>query len=368
MNSPLEPQDSPTLPEPQTKPRPKRRFRRVLTFLTSLLIVALILVIAARQYINRELSPVSSVRQAGEFEVLPGWGGKRVALELERSGLIRNAQIFGYYLQFKDLDTQIGEGLYDLDPSMSSAEIASALAKGGKPRTVRIVIPEGFRLQDVAQRLSQTSIADAGTWDSLLHYPDHSVFSLIPEGSSFEGFLFPASYDIPLKSAAFEVLKQMYARFEQELSEEVKTELADQGLSVYDWVTLASIIQAEAANASEMPIIAGVFRNRLDLGMALQSDPTVAYGLQKDLPELSAPAGDFEIDHPWNTYTRAGLPAGPIDNPGSEALYAVLHPQRQNENSQDYLYFLHGFDGDQKVFRPNTDLAGHNQDVARYLR
>lgn len=369
MNSPLEPSNTPLPPEPNPKPRPKKkRARQILLGLISLLVLALVALLSVRQYLIQQLSPVSEIRQAGEFEVLPGWGGRRVAQELERSGLIRNARVFAYYLQFQNLDTQIGEGLYDLDPSMSSANIALALAKGGRPRTVRMVIPEGFRLQDVAQRLSATGVADAGTWDALLHYPDHTIFSHIPEGANFEGFLFPASYDIPVKSAAFEILKLMYARFEQELTEARKTELANQGLSVFDWVILASIIQSEAANAQEMPIISGVFRNRMDLGMPLQSDPTVAYGLKKDLPELNAPAGDFEIDHPWNTYTRAGLPAGPISNPGSDALNAVLHPQRQNENGQDYLYFLHGFDGDQKVFRPNISLADHNRDVERYLR
>ncbi|MCA9837401.1 MAG: endolytic transglycosylase MltG [Trueperaceae bacterium] len=366
MNPSLEPQDSPK--QPVKRKKRKHWLRRLLLGGVSFLLLVLVLVIAARFYIKGELSPVSTVRQAGQFEVLPGWGGKRVATELERSGLIRNARIFSYYLRFNNLDTQIGEGLYDLDPSMSSAEIAANLAKGGRPRTVRMIIPEGFRLQDVENRLNDTGIADAGTWNALLHYPDHQLFSLIPEGKTFEGFLFPASYDIPVKSAAFDVLKLMYGRFEQELNDDIKAQLEALNLSVYDWVTLASIVQSEAANFEEMPVIAGVFLNRLDLGMALQSDPTVAYGLGKDLPELNAPAGDFEVDHPWNTYTRAGLPESPISNPGSEALEAILNPVRQTADGQDYLYFLHGFDGDQKVFRPNTNLADHNRDVSRYLR
>ncbi len=102
----------------------------------------------------------------------------------------------------------------------------------------------------------------------------------------------------------------MLARFEREVSGVVLAELERLDLDLHAWVTLASMVQAEAGDDGEMGIIAGVFLNRLDLGMPLQSDPTVAYGLGKDLPELDRPAGDFEADHPWNTYTRAGPPDG----------------------------------------------------------
>jgi len=117
-----------------------------------------------------------------------------------------------------------------------------------------------------------------------------------------------------------------------------------------------------------MAIIAGVFRNRLDRGMALQSDPTVAYGLGKALPELDVTAGDFTVDHPWNTYVHPGLPAGPIGNPGAAALAAVLAPERTSPSGRPWLYFLHGVDGDAAVFRPNVSYDDHLRDVARYLR
>ena len=102
--------------------------------------------------------------------------------------------------------------------------------------------------------------------------------------------------------------------------------------------------------------------------MPLQSDPTVAYGLGKDLPELSAVAGDLRIDTPWNTYTRGGVPFGPIGNPGSEALRAVLEPERYAEDGALYLYFLHGTAEGEPVFRPNTNLPAHNRDVETFLR
>ncbi len=349
-------------------PKKKRSvFRSVLITLLTLFILALGGLLGGRAYLQEQLSPISESAQIVAFEVLPGWGANRVALELEEAGLIRNARIFSLYLRFNELDTQIGEGLYDLDSAMSAAELAQALAQGGRPRTVRMVIPEGFRIQDIVLRLSETGLADEATFNNLIRNPS-STNTLIDNAETLEGYLFPASYDIPVKSTADEVITIMLSRFEQELNADIQAELDAQGLSVNDWVVLASMIQSEAANTDEMPIISGVFRNRLDIGMALQSDPTVAYGLGKDLPELDFSAGDFDVDHPWNTYTRAGLPATPISNPGSDALKAVLAPQRQNEDGVDYLYFLHGFDSDQKVFRPNTNLNDHNRDVQRYLR
>jgi UPF0755 protein len=127
-------------------------------------------------------------------------------------------------------------------------------------------------------------------------------------------------------------------------------------------------VQAEAANTSEMPIITGVFLNRLDDGMLLQSDPTVAYGLGKDLPELDVNAGDFQQENVWNTYTRPGLPETPINNPGREALQAVFEPVRENEEGEKYFYFLHGTDEGQPIFRPNLTLEDHERDVELYLR
>ena len=153
-----------------------------------------------------------------------------------------------------------------------------------------------------------------------------------------------------------------------EFPHELVSRLGELGLTVHQWVTLASMVQAEAANRGEMPVIAGVFLNRLELGMPLQSDPTVAYGLGKPMPALDAVAGDLRVDTPWNTYTRPGLPFGPIGNPGAEALDAVLEPQRYAEDGALYLFFLHGVSDGQTVFRPNTNLPAHNRDVETFLR
>lgn len=314
------------------------------------------------------LSPPAAAPSVQEFEVQPGWGASRVASELEAEGLIRDDLAFSLLLRVRGIDRQVGEGVYDLSPHLSASEIADRLARGGRPRTVALLVPEGFRMPDVAQRLAELGLADATAALERMRTPGDLRPSFVPEGLGLEGYLFPASYEVEVDAETDAVLRRMIDRFRAEVGPTETDRLVDLGLHVHDWVTLASMVQSEAADESEMAIIAGVFLNRLDRDMRLQSDPTVAYGLGKDLPDLDAVAGDMRRDHPWNTYTRAGLPLGPIGNPGTAALQAVLAPQRTNDAGTPYLFFLHGFDDGEPVFRPNTSLEAHERDIDRYLR
>lgn len=381
---------------PDTSAPTTRKGRRAGRFVMAIALL-LAAVVAVAAYL---LSPPSATPTTVQFEVLPGWAGSQVATALREEGLIRSKPAFTTYLRLRDLDHSIGEGLYELDPAMSAAEIAATLVGGGRPRVVRIVVPEGWRAENVADRLAANGIAEERELRALIERPGPELApAYLPNGRGLEGYLYPASYEVPANATASQALGMMVQRFRSELqnfgqvegsrvladataSEELEeleefeefeefdlaAELADRGLTVHAWVTLASIVQAEAASASEMGIIAGVFINRLELGMPLQSDPTVAYGLDKGLPELSATAGDLEIDTPWNTYTRPGLPFGPIGNPGTDALRAVLSPHRYAEDGALYLFFLHGTNGGEPVFRPNTNLPAHNRDVETYLR
>lgn len=320
-------------------------------------------------YVRTLLSPVApDATEASEFEVLPGWGANSVARALQDEGLVRNARAFSFYLRYQNLDRDVGEGLYTLSPSMDAAQLAAALVSGGRARTTTIVIPEGYRATDVASTLSAASFGQEETLQDLLGPTSPLKPDYIPVEANLEGYLFPAGYELPVGSSPELAVRMMLGRFERELTSELQSQLDALGWSVHELVTFASMVQSEAANAAEMPIIAGVFLNRLDEGMLLQSDPTVAYGLGKSLPELDAVAGDMQADHPWNTYLYAGLPPGPISNPGRDALLSVFDPVRQTEAGEPYLYFLHGFDNGEIIFRPNTTLEAHNADVETYLR
>lgn len=313
-------------------------------------------------WVQRQLGPISDTGPTREFEVEPGWGAAQVAGALEEAGLVRNARVFSLYLQLEGLDRDVGEGLYTLSPTLSTPQVAERLAGGGQPRVASVVIPEGFRAAQVAARLRADMDLDVRP---LVKKPGALRPSFVPPGVGLEGYLFPASYEVPVGSSAGEVVQLMLHRFERELTPETRRRLQGLGLSVHEWVTLASMVQAEAGSYKEMPIIAGVFLNRLERNMRLQSDPTVAYGLGKRLPELDAVAGDIDRDTPWNTYTRSGLPRTPIGNPGVHALKVIFGAERTDATGKPYLYFLHGTDGS---FRPNLTLEDHNRDVEAYLR
>ncbi|MDZ7800970.1 MAG: endolytic transglycosylase MltG [Trueperaceae bacterium] len=302
------------------------------------------------------------------LEVLPGWGAARIADELEATGVVRDGTVFALYLRARGFDRRIGEGLYDLAPGVSAAEVARRLVEGGRPRTSRVVVPEGLRAGEVAVRLDEAGVADADEVMGRIADPGALAPPWLPDGASLEGYLFPDTYEFHRGGDVAEALRTMVDHFAARLDDATRARLQEADLTVHAWTTLASMVQAEAAGPTEMPIIAGVFLNRLEAGMPLQSDPTVAYGLDKRLPELSAVDGDLRVDHPWNTYTRTGLPRGPIGNPGADALSSVLAPVRTHESGAPWLYFLHGTDGGTPVFRPNTSLPAHERDVDRYLR
>ncbi len=268
--------------------------------------------------------------------------------------------MFALYLRFSNRDKALKPGFYRLEGKGLRA-VAVELTDTSSPLTVKITIPEGWRASQIAQRLSDNKL-DGAKFLELVNNPPPDLRPPESKGPTLEGFLFPATYEFGLDATPEEIIQTMTRRMAQEFSDQAKAALKKLNLSIQDWITLASIVQAEAGNSSERPAIAGIFLNRLDAGMPLQADPTVAYGLDKRLPELDRAAGDFQKDTPYNSYLRRGLPPGAIGNPGEDALNAVLEPKRTNAKGQPYLYFLHA----QGRLFLNVDFQGHLRDTAKY--
>jgi UPF0755 protein len=304
------------------------------------------------------ISPTNAKQQT--LEVKPGMSIGVIATQLADKGLVRNATVFRFVAQYVGTDRRIREGYYDISGKQDILAIARQLGQLGRPRQIAITIPEGLRLTEIASRVATkfSSLAELET-----AFRQTNLLEYTKGAPSLEGFLFPATYQFRPEDNAQSIVKTLTQRFSEEITPAKKTKLEKLGLSVYQWVTLASIVQVEAGNAAEMPVIAGVFLNRLEIGMGLQSDPTIAYGLNKRLPELNRRTGDFESDTLYNTYKFRGLTPTPISNPGAVALDSILNANRTNSQGQQWFYFLHGSKGE---FKPNINFANHQRDNALF--
>jgi UPF0755 protein len=294
-------------------------------------------------------SPASDDDTPIVFTINPGETAATIAPRLEREGLVADGQLFLYLVRYEGVDAQLEAGEYELRPNMTMNEVVEAL-QTGRLREVSVTIPEGKRAEEVAALLGELKVADGevfmglvrSAWDGydfLLDRPEEAP-------ASVEGFLFPETYRIPVDYDASQVVDLMLMTFAERFSPEMRQAAAEAGMSVYEVVTLASVVEREAVVAEERPIIASVYLNRLEQGMYLQSDPTVQYalGYQEDTGQWwKIPMNleeDVQVDSPYNTYMYPGLPLGPICSPGLASIQAVLEPA-----DTTYLFFFSKFDG-----------------------
>jgi UPF0755 protein len=224
---------------------------------------------------------------------------------------------------------------------MSAIEIAQAL-QDATPKQVIFTILEGWRIDEAAAALPTSGLefsSEAFQSASLFHPPDIDFLYEIPAEVNLEGFLFPGMYEVPREITAPALIRLMLERFAVNLTPELQGGFANQELTLYQAVILGSIVQREAVDDGEMPLIASVFLNRLSAGMNLSSDPTVQYAIGYNETQSTwwtnpLSAVDLIIDSPYNTYLYPGLPPTPIANPGSLALRAVAFPAQTS-----YYYF-----------------------------
>ncbi len=296
----------------------------------------LLLTVGAAAWISWLLGPTGA---SAIVEIPKGAGARTVGRILQNSGLLRSASAFAAYARWRGLSSKIHSGYYKLDGEGVPA-LLDDLAGGKAPVMIRLLFPEGWRAVDYAKRLNEAGFDGAGFLRIVEHPPAEWTPPYVA-GPSLEGYLFPDTYDLPKGASPEVIVAVMLRRFAREVTPKREEAARKLKLTVHEWVTLASLVQAEAGSEQEMPWIAGVFLNRLDAGMMLQSDPTVAYALGKKPQELDRRAGDFDVDAPYNTYKKPGLPPGPICNPGAAALLAVLHAERLGKNGLPYFYFFH---------------------------
>ncbi len=284
---------------------------------------------------NDLLQPADPAGGNKAFKIEIGEPTLEIIGHLYQQGLIRDADAFRYYLTYTGLDTSLQAGQYSLSPSMNAMQIAQAL-QDATPSQVTFVILAGWRLEEIAAAMptSGLDITPDGFLAAAQKHPAQFAFlSELPDSASLEGFLAPGSYELPRNLSADGLVEAALSQFQAQLTTELEDGFKAQGLSVYQAVTLASIVQREAVVQDEMPTIASVFFNRLAISQRLAADPTVQYSLGRAGSWWKSPlsADDLQIVSPYNTYLHTGLPPGPISNPGQAALQAVAFPAQTND-------------------------------------
>jgi UPF0755 protein len=339
-------------------PRPLGRGRHPLgRRWLALALIGLVILAVPLSYLKyrADLAPVQTGGEPAyvEFTVGPGWNAQLIATHLKANSLIRNRNAFITYVNLHGLRPRLKAGTYNLSQAQPANEIAEAIA-GGRTLSKRLVVPEGYRLEQIESAAVKAGIP-ADAFQAALSAPHRQSFlTSKPAGVSLEGYLFPDSYEITSKTTAATLVDAMLDNFSERVGPEYTAAFAAQGLTLHQGLTIASIVEREVNISADRPIVAQIFLKRYKLGMALGSDVTTHYA--SDL--LGVPF-NLDINSPYNTRKFAGLPPGPICSPGLGALDAVAHPA-----ATDYLFFLTGKDG--KTYFAKT-LAEHNQNIARYL-
>lgn len=284
--------------------------------------------------------PVNLAGPPQSFSVADGEPAFLVGRRLEQAGLIRDTDAFLDYLVYTGLDVSLQAGDYELSPAQSTIDIARAM-QDATPLEVTFVVLPGWRMEEIAASLS-TSGLDATSEEFLESARDPLNYAFMSGASTNEGFFLPDTYILPRATDADGLVQALVRNFALHLTEDLETGFSDRGLTVYQAVTLASLVERESIRPEEMPIIASVFLNRLSAGWKLDSDPTVQYAIGRAPDWWPNPlsSADLDFDSPYNTYLYPGLPPAPIANPSLEALRAVANPAETS-----YYFFRARCDG-----------------------
>jgi UPF0755 protein len=288
--------------------------------------------------------PLNSEAADRNFKIESGQSVNSIAASLRDAGLIRDAESFRAYLIYAGLDTSIQAGEYKLSAAMSAIDIAREIQDASSTE-VTFTVLAGWRMEEIAASLPTSGLAIAPDEFLAAARTRSADFDFLGGADSAEGFFFPDSYTLSRNTSVGELKSKLLRNFALRLTSELTFAFEQQGLTVYEAVTLASIVEREAVRDEEKPLIASVYLNRLNAGMKLDADPTIQYALGYDFAsgtwwknplELT----DLQFDSPFNTYMYAGLPPAPISNPGLDSLQAVAFPAET-----PYYYFRARCDG-----------------------
>lgn len=332
---------------------------------TILFVIPTALIIAAVWWFFAELQPANKADTTTvSIVIAPKTGLRGIGNQLDAAHLVHNKYVFEAAVLLAGLSKDLKAGTYDLSPSMSSTAIARALTRNPHTNDVTLTILEAQSNAEIGQYLeskhigtAQDFITASAVTDSRTILPDDrfDFLSEKPANVSLQGFLFPDTYRVFPNATAVDVIKKMLTNFGTKVTPDLRQQITSQGKTLYQVLTLASIVEKEAKTDADRKMVADVFWRRLAAGMPLQSDVTVEYVTG----HASIQAGDTDTVSPYNTYVNKGLPPTPIDNPGLSSIMAVIQP-----TSNTYWYFLADTSG---TVHYSKTYDEHLLNVQRYL-
>lgn len=315
----------------------------------------------------------------GEKKILDfkkGEGSKEISAKMEKEGIIWWGPAFRAYVQLKGIAGSLKAGEYEIQPSMNIPQIADKFSRGDVIKK-EIKIIEGWNLRDIGFYLENKGMFQAEEfWEkagfpavdyrkaSDLPAPDdfsetYDFLKIKPDYVGLEGYIFPDTYEVGREEEAEDIIIKALDNFENKIGEDIKKEIKSRGKSVFEIMTMASLLEKEVRGQKDKRIVSGILWKRFEEGMPLQSCASISYITGKS--EAAASAEDKKIDSPFNTYKYAGLPLGPICNPGLESIEAAVYPEKSS-----YWYFLNRQDTGETIF--SETLEEHNAAKAKYLK
>ncbi|HLW99777.1 MAG TPA: endolytic transglycosylase MltG [Candidatus Acidoferrales bacterium] len=326
--------------------------RRAFILLVFLSILAVAAWIAFTLY-----NPYQGFEAPGVFVEIPkGSSARTIARILADQGVVRSQWTFALLCRTRS-NRRLQAGEYYFDHPQTAFNVFDMLA-AGKVFELTVTVPEGYNIMQIADLLAEGKLVSREDFLAAAH-DTTPIRDLAPTAPSVEGFLFPATYEFPRHITSAKIIAEMTQHFRTEWSALTAATPLANGRAVQNIVTLASLVESETPKMEERPIIAGVFQNRLRIGMALACDPTVVYALEQGgAYDGTLTSADMHVDSPYNTYRNRGLPPGPIANPGEASLRAALQPA-----TVDYLYFVADTEGGHFF---SKSFAEHIRNIARY--
>lgn len=345
--------------------RRRRRRGRVLLWIVLLFLLIVLAAGGAAWYAYQQLQPVAGSSTTKNVTIPSGSSVREIGRLLEEQALIRNADMFSYYVKYKGIAPQLKAGEYQFTTGQTIDTMLVAMAEGNTiVNAQRFTIPEGWNVEQIADHLAKEGIVEKAAFLQEVNegdFPDFPFVAAIPKSADrkyrLEGYLFPETYEVKKDASANEVISRMLAQFQKEWKPEWTDELKKSNLTQDEAVNLASIVEREVTVDKERPLVAGVYFNRIKDKWPLQADATVQFILGKQRDRLTY--DDLKVKSPYNTYINPGLPPGPIANPGRLSLEAVVNPAKH-----DFFFYVTKKDGTSEHYFSKT-LQEHNANNAK---